>query len=222
MFSQKSFKFLKDLSKNNNKEWFVSNKTNYHDFVLNPLKDIILDLENFIHLIDISLETKPVTNKAISTIYRDTRYSKNKLPLKTYIGFNFRKPRPDWKQFPALIFRINTSGYIFGLCIMKNNSDNFYNFRTNIDESEKEFSKIIKDINLDNDFELVGDNYKIFKYQGKNKVIKDFYSKKNLFLKVNRDKKHYSSKRDLILDIQETFQKLVPLYHYFDKVFTSD
>lgn len=218
MFTNKSFKFLQDLEQNNNKEWFVNHKSDYQTNIVKPLKELIVDLQTFINIIDVLLETRPVTNKAISTIYRDTRYSKNKLPLKTYIGFNFKKPRPDWKQFPAFIFRINTTGYIFGLTIMKNNADHFYNFRQDIDEDEKYFKNAIKNIDL-KDFELWGENYKKYYYKGKNPDLKEWYHKKNLFLKKSRPQTFYNSKKDLIIDIQKTFEKLVPLYQYFNDVF---
>ena len=109
--------------------FLYDNKHLYQDNIISPLKELILNLDIFIASIDNSLETKPVINKAISTIYRDTRYSKNKLPLKSYVGFNFKKKLPRWKYYPAFIFRINPQGYAFGMAIMKNDSDHFYKFR---------------------------------------------------------------------------------------------
>lgn len=219
-FSKESFKFLSDLKTNNNKEWFVERKQFYQEVILNPLKELITDLDIFIASIDNSLERKPVTNKAISTIYRDTRYSKNKLPLKSYIGFNFRRSHPDWKYFPAFIFRIKPEGYAFGLIVMKNNPEHFYKFRQDVD-NERTFSNVISKADFD-DLELWGEDYKKYFYQGKNKQIAKWYCKKNLFLKCDRDKNHYKSKKELILDIQNKFEKLVPLYNYFNEVFCKD
>lgn len=220
-FNKKSFKFLSDLEINNNKDWFVENKPSYQKNVLNPLKDLISDMEIFINILDSTLETKPVTNKAISTIYRDTRYSKTKLPLKTYIGFNFKRKRPDWKYFPAFIFRINTNGYVFGMSIMKNSPDSFYKFRQDVD-ANKTFQKIVSKIKPQDGFELLGGDYKKFIYGGKSAKLKEWYCKKNLFIKCNRSKEHYSSRREMIIDLQENFEKLTPLFNYFNQVFDSE
>lgn len=95
--------------------------------IINPLKELIIDLQKFIFFIDNKLETKPVINKAISRIYRDARFSKKKRPFKNFIGFNFRKKNPDWKFYPCFIFRIDPNGYVFGLAILRNNSEYFYN-----------------------------------------------------------------------------------------------
>ena len=226
MFNKDSFQFLSDIKENNNKAWLVEQRQRYEEALLNPLKELITDLEIFITTIDNSLETKPVTNKAISTIYRDTRFSKNKLPLKSYIGFNFRKRRPDWKQFPAFIFRITPDGYIFGLAVMKNNSDHFYNLRAALDNkiddltnSKESFLNAINELDFNNDFEVWGEEYKKYHYQGANQLLKGFYNKKNLFIKCARTPKYYKNKKELVLDIQNQFQILVPLYKYLNQIF---
>ena len=93
IFNKNSFEFLSNLEANNTKDWFVNNKSIYQENIINPLKELISSLDIFIATIDNSLETKPVINKAISRIYRDVRFSKNKLPFKNHIGFHFRKKR---------------------------------------------------------------------------------------------------------------------------------
>jgi uncharacterized protein (TIGR02453 family) len=79
-----AFKFLKDLKSNNNKEWFDKNKEKY--------LAIKTDFENFIHelIIGIGKFDKEVGSldpkKAIFRIYRDVRFSKEKIPYKVHIG----------------------------------------------------------------------------------------------------------------------------------------
>jgi uncharacterized protein (TIGR02453 family) len=222
MFTNHSFEFLSELTVNNNKEWFLENKQTYDEFIINPLKDIISDLEIFIMSIDNSLETKPVINKAISRIYRDTRFSKNKLPFKNYIGFNFRKKCAEWKFYPSFIFRITPSGYIFGLTIMKNNPDFFLNFRNSIDDNKTTFANLIKNLNKNKNLELRGENYKKYAYKGKNKSVGQWYSKKNLYITCRRNKDYYASKADLIVDLQKNFQTLKAIYIYLDKISISN
>jgi uncharacterized protein (TIGR02453 family) len=79
-----AFKFLKDLKSNNNKEWFDQHKEKY--------LAIKKDFENFIHelIIGISSFDKEVEGldpkKAIFRIYRDVRFSKDKIPYKVHMG----------------------------------------------------------------------------------------------------------------------------------------
>ena len=130
MFVSESFSFLRNLELNNNKDWFEENRHIYQSHIIAPIKKLIDDLDLFIiSEIDENLETKPTVNKAISRIYRDTRFSQNKLPFKNHIGFNFRKKSPHWKYHPSFFFRIFPDGYAFGMGVMKDNPDYFADFR---------------------------------------------------------------------------------------------
>ncbi|MDA8210412.1 MAG: DUF2461 domain-containing protein [Clostridia bacterium] len=82
-FSKSTLDFLKNLKANNNKVWFETHKQDYQEYLLKPLKDLVMDLSSFMLSIDPYLETKPAVNKTISRIYRDTRFSKDKSPYKS-------------------------------------------------------------------------------------------------------------------------------------------
>ena len=96
-----TFKFLKDLKKNNNKPWFEKNKSGYLD-----AKD---DAEHFVAQLiqglgkedaDIApLHVKDSTYR----IYRDVRFSSDKTPYKTHMGAFLNK---GGKKMP-------TAGYYF-------------------------------------------------------------------------------------------------------------
>ena len=76
--------FLKELSKNNNKEWFTANKPRYQAIQkeLNDFTEkLILGIAKFDPTIA-SLTVKDCSYR----IYRDTRFSKDKTPYKTHIG----------------------------------------------------------------------------------------------------------------------------------------
>lgn len=216
LYSGQSFEFLQDLYFNNNKEWFVENKKRYEEFLLGPTKELISHLDLLVSSIDCGLETRPVINKAITTIYRDTRFSKNKTPLKTYFGINFKKPISTWKYHPSFIFRITPTGYIYGMAIMKNNPDSFHNFREDLNEPKK-FKKIIAKINKNKELDLWGEEYKKYKHEDKN--INKWFCKKNIYIRCHKDQGEIDSAKTLINDVIKTYQELTPLYEYFNNVF---
>lgn len=80
----KTFKFLKDLKKNNDRDWFQANK-NRHDEAKQDFVSAIEKIINGIGKFDpqvADLEAK----KCVFRIYRDTRFSKDKTPYKTNFG----------------------------------------------------------------------------------------------------------------------------------------
>jgi uncharacterized protein (TIGR02453 family) len=89
MLKASTFKFLKDLKKNNNKPWFEKNKALYlgaKEDVQNLVEDVIRGFGKKDIQIAI-LEPKNCTYR----IYRDVRFSKDKTPYKTNMGAYLNK-----------------------------------------------------------------------------------------------------------------------------------
>lgn len=79
-----TLQFLKNVAKNNNREWFNENKNLY----IEAQQDVLAFLEKLIEEIagfdEEILKIDP--KKALFRIYRDTRFSKDKIPYKTNFG----------------------------------------------------------------------------------------------------------------------------------------
>ncbi|MGA9211198.1 DUF2461 domain-containing protein [Kaistella sp.] len=79
-----TLQFLKSLQKNNNRDWFNENKK----FYLEAKEDVEIFIEDLISEIakfdEEILKIDP--KKALFRIYRDIRFSKDKLPYKTHFG----------------------------------------------------------------------------------------------------------------------------------------
>ena len=82
--STSTLQFLNTLEKNNDREWFNENKNLY----LEAKEDVELFVESLIQEIapfdEETLKIDP--KKAVFRIYRDVRFSKNKIPYKTHFG----------------------------------------------------------------------------------------------------------------------------------------
>lgn len=88
-FSKNLVEFYEELSENNNKAWFEEHKHVYEDSVLQPTKDFIVELGSLLSKIAPEIHAEPKVNKSIFRIYRDTRFSKDKTPYKTFLGVFF-------------------------------------------------------------------------------------------------------------------------------------
>ncbi|MPS73170.1 MAG: TIGR02453 family protein [Chryseobacterium sp.] len=84
VISPKTLDFLKKLEQNNNREWFTENKNLYTESQQNViafLEDLLKEMSEF----DEEL-AKIDAKKSLFRIYRDTRFSKDKIPYKTNFG----------------------------------------------------------------------------------------------------------------------------------------
>ena len=79
-----TLQFLRNLEKNNNRDWFNENKTLYHEAqhdVISFVEKLMEEMADFDEEIG-KLEAK----KSVFRIYRDTRFSKDKTTYKTNFG----------------------------------------------------------------------------------------------------------------------------------------
>lgn len=90
-FTTATFKFLRDLEANNNKEWWDSNKGRYVDLVREPALEFISDFSSYLKTLapHFTADARTVGGSLMRP-FRDVRFSKDKTPYKTNIGIQFR------------------------------------------------------------------------------------------------------------------------------------
>lgn len=86
-FSPKSIAFLRALKRNNDREWFKARKEQYDTLLRAPLIEIIEQLAVDFRGFAPDLVASP--KASMYRIYRDTRFSDNKTPLKTNVAAVF-------------------------------------------------------------------------------------------------------------------------------------
>ena len=106
-FPPEARKFLKQLKRNNNREWFMSRKGVYEERVKAPMTDLVLGLGEAMRGFAPELAADP--KKAIYRIYRDVyqqrRFSKDSGSAKTRVPTRPGLRRPslleDMRNTPA-------------------------------------------------------------------------------------------------------------------------
>lgn len=85
-FDPKAVAFLKALKRNNDREWFRERKDEYERLLRLPMLAIVEQLARDFRSFAPDLSATP---KSVHRIYRDTRFSSDKTPLKTHISAVF-------------------------------------------------------------------------------------------------------------------------------------
>jgi len=82
--------FFRDLSKNNNKEWFTANKGRFESDVQMPMLEFVTAMQPRLGKISKHMVAAPKkSGGSLTRIYRDTRFSKDKKPYNTYMAMRF-------------------------------------------------------------------------------------------------------------------------------------
>jgi uncharacterized protein (TIGR02453 family) len=143
MLSKSTLSFLKDLSANNNREWFTENKARYE-----AAKS---DFEKFIDALipEIAAFDKSVAHNtaksSVYRIYRDVRFSKDKSPYKTHLGAYITSAvkKSDVHLSAGYYIHIQDGASILAGGAYTPPTDWLSAIRQEIDYNTKEFKKII-------------------------------------------------------------------------------
>ena len=115
-FSPELFKFLTQLKRNNNREWFAKNKARYEKFYVDASVRFVRDVAPRLKTISPYLVGDPRPfGGSLFRIYRDIRFSKDKSPYKTHAAmhFSYAKARGPDHATPGLYLHLE-SGKSFG------------------------------------------------------------------------------------------------------------
>jgi uncharacterized protein (TIGR02453 family) len=110
-----SLKFLEELRKHNNRDWFLANKSRYEEQVRDPFLRLIADLGPGLRKIHPSYITDPSRNGgSMMRIYRDTRFSKDNTPYKTHVAAHVEHAKGEEGGTPAYYLRVEPGASMVG------------------------------------------------------------------------------------------------------------
>ena len=105
-FTAATFRFLRALDRNNSRDWFAAHKDDYERHVREPFLQLITDLQAPLAKISPHYRADPRKNGgSLFRIFRDTRFSNNKLPYKPWQGARFFHARRH--EIPAPSFYLH-------------------------------------------------------------------------------------------------------------------
>lgn len=87
VFTPAALTFLRALKRNNDREWFRERKDEYVRLVRQPMESLIERLDHEFRHFAPEIAAAPAVS--LFRIYRDTRFSEDKSPLKTQVGAVF-------------------------------------------------------------------------------------------------------------------------------------
>jgi uncharacterized protein (DUF2461 family) len=103
---------MAELADNNNREWFNERKQVYLDHIVAPAVAFVQTAGEQLQFISpgIQFDTRTNGQGSLMRIYRDTRFSKDKTPYKTWVGLVFWEGAGKKTENPGFYFGFDTSG----------------------------------------------------------------------------------------------------------------
>ena len=156
-FNPETVKFLRELKKNNNRDWFNENKSRYEELVL----DVALHFIQSMHdpLKEMAPHFTAIPKRmggSLMRVYRDTRFSKNKLPYKTNIGIQFRHEQAKSAHSPGYYVHIAPDDVFIGAGMWMPESQPLLAIRERIRDKSAEWTRAKGDKAFARHFKLGG------------------------------------------------------------------
>lgn len=159
-FSPATIQFLKDLKKNNEREWFNEHKDDYELLVREPALDFIESMTEPLSRISTEFEAIPKkVGGSLMRVYRDTRFGNDKAPYKTNIGIQFRHRLGKDIHAPGYYLHIKPGECFVGVGIWRPDSDTLSKIRNAIIDKPDAYKAALKHRPF-NCFEMAGDSLK--------------------------------------------------------------
>jgi uncharacterized protein (TIGR02453 family) len=117
-FRVELLEFLRALAVNNTREWFQAHSAEYQDLLMQPARELVLAMgERLQAEIAADVQADPRVHGSILAITRDTRFSKDKTPYKTYLDFWFPQPLEGvpYRECPGYFLRIAPDALMLGV-----------------------------------------------------------------------------------------------------------
>ncbi len=160
-FEQDTIAFLEELSANNNREWFKVNKSRYEEQVLDVALRFIQSMYEPLTDFAPHFIAQPTrVGGSLMRVYRDTRFSKNKLPYKTNIGIQFRHEQAKDVHSPGYYVHVDPTEVFVGAGMWRPEPEPLHAIRERIAFKSKDWQRAIGDRGFRRHFELGGESLK--------------------------------------------------------------
>lgn len=141
MFTRKTTAFLRALKRNNDREWFRARKDEYEAHVRGPMVALVARLAEDLRAFAPELVADPKVS--LYRIYRDTRFSEDKTPLKTNAAAHFPH-RALRKQGAGLYVEVAPQWVWIGGGIYMPDTRELAAIRAHVDAHHRALRKIVE------------------------------------------------------------------------------
>ena len=153
-FPKEGIKFLSQLKKNNNRDWFAKHKSEYEEFVKLPMQSLVATMKP--QFAEFAPEFDADSKRSMFRIYRDTRFSKDKTPYKTHVAAVFHlKGGKHWEESAGYYVHIEPNAIYVGGGIYMPSSEQLKKIRKSIANNSDEFLSIVQSKSFVKNFKTI-------------------------------------------------------------------
>ena len=211
-FSQESLDFLFINHIQDSRSWFAEHHDEYQTHLIEPLRDLVIDLTPQMLEIDDQFVTEPRIDKTICRIWRDLRYTRNPSLYRDVMWIIFKRDRMHSTDYPGIYFEINCNGFGYGCGFYRPSTSYMYTLRSLIIENHPLFQAALKAYQNQNIFQMDGDRFKKPHYPDQPEAVQEWLDRKSIGFYAESDNLEQLFSPDLSQKIGDDLTRLAPIY----------
>ena len=141
-FRPEALKFLRNLARNNDREWFTPRKAVFEAELKEPMLAVIRKVTDA--MVDFAPEHVRPAEKSLFRIYRDTRFSSDKRPYKTHIAAWWSHQGLEKTSGAGYYFHVSAKEVIIAAGAYMPEKDQLAAIRNWLLEHHAEFRKVLQ------------------------------------------------------------------------------
>jgi uncharacterized protein (TIGR02453 family) len=207
--------FFKKLAKNNDRDWFNDHKPEFK-----AIETKVKSAYNFLG--ELMNAHDHIEKVKIFRIYRDVRFSKNKLPYKTHFGGSFARKKPELRGGYYMHIQPNNESFI-ATGFWDPNKDDLLRIRKEFQMDDSEMREILNDKKFKATWGgFVGEELKTAPRNfDKNHPAIDLIKRKQfIFTKKYTDKELLAD--GFLTEVNASFKIIRPYFDYMTDVLTTN
>jgi uncharacterized protein (TIGR02453 family) len=212
---KETFTFFKKLAKNNNRDWFNEHKPEF--------KAIETQIKKaYNHIGELMNAHDQIEKIKLFRIYRDVRFSKNKLPYKTHFGGSFTRRKPELRGGYYVHIQPNDESFI-ATGFWDPSKEDLFRIRKEFEMDDSEIRSILKNETFRTTWgDFVGDELKTAPkgFDKEHPAIDLIKKKQFIFTKSYTDEAVLAD--DFLEDVNAAFKNVRPYFNYMTEVLTTN
>ena len=209
------FSFLRELSQNNNREWFSIHKDKYEEAKAKA--------ELFFRLVYEQMSQNDfIGEMKMYRIYKDVRFSKDKTPYKTHFGLYFPRKQPHYRG--GYYLHLSPEETFVGGGFFSPNKDDLFRIRKEIELDGEGFMQVINSEDIQNYYngEIWGEELKTApkEFDKTDPMIR--YIRKKQFLLKRDFTMADALKPDFSVEVVRAFQAMRPFFDFMTTALTTN
>ncbi|EPR70256.1 hypothetical protein ADIWIN_3612 [Winogradskyella psychrotolerans RS-3] len=212
---KETFTFFNKLEKNNDRDWFNEHKPEFKA-VETKVKAAFNYLGELMNVHD------QIEKLKIFRIYRDVRFSKNKLPYKTHFGGSFARKKPELRGGYYVHIQPNNESFI-ATGFWDPSKEDLLRIRKEFEMDDSEMRAILNDKTFKATWGgFTGDELKTAPkgFDKEHEAIDLIRRKQFIFVKKYTDKEVLAD--DFLVEMNQAFKNVRPFFNYMSDVLTTN